>query len=80
MTAVVSPMPRKRKPAHTAPVAQAVPKRSRNHRTAQNPFEACGDEDYEVAAITARCWKSGVRYYEVQWMGYPPEDTTWEPW
>ena len=43
-------MPRKRK-APPVTKSKPIPKRSRNHRTAQQPWEACREEEYEVDAI-----------------------------
>lgn len=45
------------------------PKRTKNHRTAQDPFEfeALRDEEqYEVEALHARWSQKGIPYYEVK--------------
>ena len=60
-------------------VASAKVKRTRPYRTPQTPHEQVEAEEKEhvVTAITAKCMKKGVVFYEVQWQGY--EMPTWEP-
>jgi hypothetical protein len=56
----------------------AVPKRSKNHKTTTNPWEAeQADETYEVEKVLASKFSFGVRHFEVNWVGYT--ETTWEP-
>ena len=58
-----------------------VPKRQRNHRTKQTPWEASRDDDEDLAVekIVAKEWRKGLPYYSVHWVGYAEEDATWEP-
>ena len=67
---------RKSKPASDP----KVPKRSRNHRTKQTPWEAAReDEDLVVEKITAKEWRKGAPFYLVQWEGFAATEATWEP-
>ena len=67
------------KPATTI----AKPVRTKNHRTAQTPFEKSRpDEVYEVERVLAERYDGALRChsYLVKWKGYPrDEDDTWEP-
>ena len=58
-----------------------VPKRKKNHRTDQNPWEASRDEDadVEVSSISSKEWRKGIAYYRVQWKGFDDAESTWEP-
>ena len=49
-----------------------VPKRTKNHRTDQNPWEASREDadDLEVACIAGKEWRKGVAYYQVLWQGF----------
>ena len=69
----------KKRPAQ--PTDPQIPKRRRNHRTQTNPWEASREEDpdYEVASIRAERYVKGRREYEVVWVGFEEDDTTWEP-
>ena len=81
-------MPKKRKtvcPSLSIP-APKVTKRTKNHRTAQSPFEAARDgKGFEVESrletILADRWSQGLHEYHMNnhmnWSGY--EETTWEP-
>ena len=74
-------MGRNAKRKSSKPVADPqVPKRSRNHRTKQTPWEAAReDEDIAVQKISAKEWRKGVPFYLVHWEGFAAEDATWEP-
>ena len=57
---------------------ETLPKRTCNHKTKTNPWEAsCPDETYDVEAILSQCYDLGLKKYEVKWVGY--EETTLEP-
>ena len=58
-----------------------VPKRARNHRTEQNPWEASREDgdDLEVASVSKKEWRKGLAYYLVHWEGFDDQDATWEP-
>ena len=70
----------KRKQSKQTAVAEA-PKRLKNHKTRQTPFEAPAAEDYEVEEILAKKWDKtlGGICYHVAWVGFSPDDATWEP-
>ena len=57
----------------------AIPERTKNHRTSQNPWESSRDEEYEVVRVTANLkeYRSGQAYYLVEWDG--DHEDTWEP-
>ena len=65
------------KPKPKQPAA-AIAYRAKNHRTAQDPWEAAReDEDWEVERISAKKFEKGEAHYCVHWVGH--EETTWEP-
>ena len=69
-------MGRKRK-APPAPKPKPIPKRCRNHHTAQHLWEASRDGDsYEVEAIVAKRWVKGVEEYHTKWVDYPDAENT----
>ena len=50
------------------PATGKPPKRSRNHKTAKDPFEAAADDThYTVKRITNKEWRKSIPYYEVEW-------------
>ena len=58
---------RKRK-SGAAAGAKPVPKRTRNHRTAKDPFEASrDDEHYEVDAVLPHARRAGLRPLPCRW-------------
>ena len=71
----------KRKAAR--PQDPAIPKRARNHRTKQDPWEKSREDDgaLEVEAILRVEYRRGLPFYEVHWKGYSSEttETTLEP-
>ena len=76
----MAPKKRGRPPQLVEEPKQAPPKRSRPHRTKQTPFEAAADDElFEVEKIVNMKYIKGQKQYLVQWLGYPPADTTWEP-
>ena len=71
----------KRKAAR--PQDPAIPKRARNHRTKQDPWEKSREDDeaLEVEAILRVEYRRGLPFYEVHWKGWSSEttETTLEP-
>jgi len=68
---------RKKQPSREK-AAAAAPKRTKNHKTKTNPWEAASaDETYEVEEVLASQYTLGVKNYEIKWVDYP--ETTWEP-
>ena len=71
----------KRKAAR--PQDPSIPKRARNHRTKQDPWEKSREDDeaLEVEAILRVEYRRGLPFYEVHWKGYSSEttETTLEP-
>ena len=37
------------------------------------------DEEFDVESVVAKRIKDGVLEYRVRWVGYPPEEDTWQP-
>ena len=71
----------KRKAAR--PQDPSIPKRARNHRTKQDPWEKSREDDeaLEAEAILRAEYRRGLPFYEVHWKGYSSEttETTLEP-
>ncbi|KAF4498891.1 hypothetical protein FAGAP_4904 [Fusarium agapanthi] len=41
--------------------------------------EVTGLEEHHVFKVKSKGWKKGEWSYNCQWVGYPPEQNTWEP-
>ncbi|KAF5648603.1 hypothetical protein F52700_919 [Fusarium sp. NRRL 52700] len=41
--------------------------------------EVTGLEEHHVFKVKAKGWNKGKLFYDCQWVGYPPEENTWEP-
>ena len=69
---------RKNAPSQANP---KIPKRAKNHRTKQSPWEASreDDQEYTVETITNKEHRKGLPYYRVVWSGCEDKDATWEP-
>ena len=65
----------KRKAAR--PQDPAIPKRARNHRTKQDPWEKSREDGgaLEVEAILRVEYRRGLPFYDAHWKGYSPETT-----
>ena len=75
---LIADMGRRQKRKQPSLQKKAVPKRTCNHKTKSNPWEAsCPDETYDVESIRSQCYDHGLKKYEVKWVGF--EDTTFEP-
>jgi hypothetical protein len=69
---------KKRKQPSLANKNPDVPKRTKNHKTTTNPWEAASPEDtYEVEKIIGSHFDMGLKKFEVLWVGF--EKTTFEP-
>ena len=71
--------PRNRRKA-ARPQDPAIPKRARNHRTKQDPWEKSREDDeaLEVEAILRVEYQRGLPFYEVHWKGWSSETVTTE--
>ena len=70
-------MPKTKKNPAVKPKKHPVPqeKRTKNHKTAKDPWEAAReDEEWEVADVRARFWKKAQKYYTVLWKPWTDKD------
>ena len=71
-------MPKRKAPAQ---ITKKIPKRAKNHRTRQTPFETADDVVYTARKISAESYNKerGGWCYHTFWEGYDDADATWEP-